>query len=108
MIRITTSSAPNGSKITVDGELMGEYVEAVANCCKQAMRHGKTVRVVLRDVPNIDERGRALLANLAAEGVHLNATGIYSAYVVAGICREVRRQLTLSGVGPAVVTTAMI
>ena len=84
LIRIITSSAPKATTITVDGELTGEYVAAVAVCCKQAIDRGKSVHLTLREVPNIDERGRALLCRLAAQGVRLRAAGVYSSYIVAG------------------------
>ena len=85
MVRIITFSAPKAANITVDGELTDEYVAAVAICCNQAIDQGKSVHLILRDVPYIDERGRALLCRLAAQGVRLSAAGIYSSYVVAQI-----------------------
>lgn len=85
-----TSSAPKTTNITVDGELTGEHVAAVAICCNQAIDQGKSVHLILREVPNIDERGRALLCRLAAQGVRLSAAGIYSSYVVARIRRNNR------------------
>ena len=85
-----TSSAPKATNITVDGELTGERVAAVAFCCKQAIDRGRPVRLMLREVPNIDEQGRALLCRLAAQGVGLSAAGIYSSYVVGGIRRASR------------------
>ena len=90
MVRIMTSSAPKATNITVDGELTGEHVAAVAVCCNQAIDQGRPVHLILREVPNIDERGRALLCRLAAQGVRLSAAGIYSSYVVAGIRRDNR------------------
>jgi hypothetical protein len=40
------------------------------------------VRLYLRDVSSIDERGWTLLRELARTGVGLKARGIYSSYVV--------------------------
>jgi hypothetical protein len=46
--------------------------------------HEKTngLRLYLRDVSTIDERGRALLRKLVEKGVGLQASGIYSSYIV--------------------------
>ena len=68
--------------ITVDGKLSGDYVDPVETCCKQAISKGKPVRLYLRDVSTIDERGRMLLRELSQKGVGLKASGIFSSYVV--------------------------
>lgn len=85
MIRIMMADEPAGTRITVDGRLSGEGVEPVETCCIQALATGKPVQLFLRDVAIIDERGRTLLRNLAAKGVSLSASGIYSSFIVAGI-----------------------
>lgn len=85
MIRIMTADQPAGTAITVDGQMSGEGVEPVETCCIQALSKGKPVQLYLRDVSTIDERGRTVLRNLAAKGVGLTASGIYSSFIVAGI-----------------------
>jgi len=91
MIHVTTADEPASTIITVDGKLAGECVESVKVTCTEAIAKGKPVRVYLRDVSTIDERGRTLLRELARKGVGLKAAGIYSSYVVEEIqsaCRE--------------------
>ena len=87
MIRIMTATEPKLITITVDGQLAGEYkyIDAVETCVWQAIVQGRSVHLFLRDVSTIDESGRALLRRLAAKGVRLRATGVYSSYVVANI-----------------------
>lgn len=82
MIRIMTADEPANTTITVDGMLSGPGVEPVETCCIQALSKGKSVRLYLRDISAIDERGRSMLRRLAAEGVDLAANGIYSSYIV--------------------------
>ena len=82
MIRIMTADEPANTTITVDGKLSGDSVEPVEACCIQAISRGKPVRLYLRDVSTIDERGRVLLRQLAQKGVGLKASGIYSSYIV--------------------------
>jgi len=89
MIRIMTASKRNGTIVTVDGLVVGEYVETIDAVVKQAFGQGRPVHLYLRDVATIDEQGRALLARLASKGVHLRATGVYSSYLVAEINRSV-------------------
>jgi len=88
MIRIMTASEPKFITITVDGELSGEYVDAVETCAAQAIAEQKRIRLFLRDVSSIDESGRVLLARLAAKGVRLRAAGVYCSYIVAKISRS--------------------
>src|ERR1035438_7766218 len=82
MIRVMTADELASTTITVDGKLSGDYVDPVETCCKQAISKGKAVRLYLRDVSSIDERGWTLLRELARTGVRLKARGIYSSYVV--------------------------
>ena len=85
MVRIMTADEPASTTITVDGTLSGEGIEPVHSCCIQALSQGKPVRLHLRQVSAIDERGRTMLRQLAAEGVDLTANGIYSSYIVSEI-----------------------
>jgi hypothetical protein len=85
MIRIMTVDELTSTTITVDGTLSGEGIEPVQTCCIEALSKGKPVRLHLRDVSAIDERGRTMLRYMAAEGVYLTANGIYSSYIVGDI-----------------------
>jgi len=80
-----TADEPAGTTITVDGHLSGEAVEPVRTCCVNALLLGKPVRLYLRDVAAIDDRGRSMLRRLAAEGVALAANGLYSSYLIEEI-----------------------
>jgi hypothetical protein len=82
MIRIMTADEPGLTMITVDGQLAGDYIQAVETSCDQARSKGKPVWLFLRDVSAIGEDGRALLRSLATQGVRLTASGIYTSYIV--------------------------
>jgi hypothetical protein len=82
MIRVMTADEPAGTTITVDGRLSGDAVEPVETSCIEAISKGKPVRLYLRNVSTIDERGRSLLRKLVEKGVGLKASGIYSSYIV--------------------------
>ena len=85
MVRIMTLDELTSTTITVDGTLSGEGIEPVQTCCSEALSKGKPVRLHLRDVSAIDERGRTMLRYMAAQGVYLTANGIYSSYIVGDI-----------------------
>jgi hypothetical protein len=87
MTRIQTCDEPETITVMVDGQFSRDYVDAVSNCIDQAGNRGKPVRLFLRNVSHIDEKGRELLSRLAARGIELSASGLYSSYVVAEIHR---------------------
>jgi hypothetical protein len=87
MIRILTANKPGAVTITIDGRLVGEYIEEIEASVRSVIEPGKKVHLFLRDVFDIDDTGRSLLSRLAAQGVQLSALGVYSSYVVANIGR---------------------
>jgi hypothetical protein len=101
MIRIFETSGQNSVTIIVDGELAGDSADVVEACVRQAMTRTGNVHLFLRDVRHIDERGRALLAGIAAKGVQLSASGVYSSYVVSEFGREqLKLKVTAGGRRP--------
>jgi hypothetical protein len=85
MIRVTKSEERERTIITLEGQLSRDYIEVVEICCNQAVSKGKPIDVFLHDVLIIDESGRALLTRLAAKGMRLLATGIYTSYIVRAL-----------------------
>ena len=85
MIRIQTADKTDGITIAIDGQLVGEYIQEIEASIRNAIDQHEHVHLFLRDVPEIDETGHALLSRLAAQGVELSATGLYSSYVVTRI-----------------------
>jgi ABC-type transporter Mla MlaB component len=92
MLRVSKAEEPSSTVVTVDGQLSGDSIAVVETCCDQAISTGKAVHLFLRDVSTVDQAGRALLCRLAARGVRLLATGIYTSYLV--------RTLNPGGMGP--------
>jgi hypothetical protein len=83
MIRILTTNEASAVTITIDGQLVGDYVDAVETSVNEAIEERRSVHLFLRDVSHIDEQGRKLLSRLATKGVALSASGVYSRYIVA-------------------------
>lgn len=94
MIRIWTTNEARAITVTVDGRLVGEYVDAVTRAVDEAIKAGRPVHLFLRDVSHVDEGGRKLLSRLAGQGVELSASGVYISYVVeeAGGARKEKRK----------------
>ena len=85
MIRIQIADNPGGTTIAVDGQLIAEYIAEVEESIRTSLEQYNDVHLFLRNVSHIDEMGHALLSRLAAQGVHLSATGLYSSHVVAEV-----------------------
>lgn len=85
MFRISKSDQPSTTVLVLDGQLCGEGIATVEDCCQQEIAKGKAVELLLRDLTNIDGAGKALLRRLVGRGVRLQASGIYTSYVVQTI-----------------------
>ena len=82
MIRVWRTEEASRTTITVDGQLSADSIAVVEACCSQAESNGKPIRLFLRDVTSVDEAGRTLLSHLAARGIRLSGTGVYTSYLV--------------------------
>jgi hypothetical protein len=85
MFRVSKAEERLRTIITIDGQLAGDSIEAVETCCDQEISTGRPVDLFLRDVSTIDQAGRALLRRLAASGVRLLASGVYTSYIVQAL-----------------------
>jgi hypothetical protein len=85
MFLVSKSEEPSLTIITVDGQLAGDSIAVVETCCDLAISAGKAVQLFLRDVPMVDQAGRALLCRLAARGVRMLARGVYTSYLVGAL-----------------------
>jgi hypothetical protein len=59
MFRVSKVDERSRTVITIDGQLSGDYIEAVKTCCDQAISTGKPVHHSLSDVSTIDQGGSA-------------------------------------------------
>jgi hypothetical protein len=91
MMRVNKSEEGERTIITIDGQLSGDYIGVVEICCNQAVSEGKPIDVCLLDVLTIDESGRALLTRLAAQGIRLLATGMYTSHLARHLVAAIGR-----------------
>ena len=85
MIRVITKERRLTVLVTIDGHLSGESVGVVESCCDLAGATGKRVQLFLRDVLGVDLAGQELLRRLAAKGVKLAASGVYTSFLVRSL-----------------------
>ena len=82
MLRVCKREERSRTVLIVDGRLSADYVQVIETCCNEAISTGAIVHLYLRDVPTVDGAGRALLSRLAAKGVRLRASGVYTSYLI--------------------------
>ena len=85
MFRITKAEEPSRTTLTIDGQLLADSIAAVETCCNQAGSNGRPVQLYLRDVTSVDQAGQKLLSQLAASGIQLLASGVYTSYLVQAL-----------------------
>ena len=82
MLRVSKREERSRTVLIVDGRLWADYVQVVETCCNEAISTGASIHLYLRDVTTVDGAGRALLSRLAAKGVHLSASGLYTSHLI--------------------------
>ena len=82
MLRVSKREERSRTVLIVDGRLWADYVQVVETCCNEAISTGAIIHLYLRDVTTVDGAGRALLSRLAAKGVHLSASGLYTSHLI--------------------------
>ncbi len=85
MIRVMKTEECSRTTITIDGQLSGDSIGLVETCCRQAATNGRPVQLFLRDVTSVDRAGQTLLSRLAAKGIQLSASGVYTSYLVQSL-----------------------
>jgi ABC-type transporter Mla MlaB component len=82
VFRLDKELAEGRTRLTFDGELSTECIESLERCCEEALKDGKPLDLILRDITGVDEAGQALLRRLARRGVCLFAKGVYVSYLL--------------------------
>jgi ABC-type transporter Mla MlaB component len=85
VFRLDETADDGKVNLTIDGELSADCVELLETRCEAAVANGEPINLILRDVPIVDEAGRALLRRLAAKGVRLLGNGVYVSYLVESV-----------------------
>ena len=90
MIRIFTQPNASCSCLRVEGKLAVPWLEELEKCWRTLLATvpQPTVHVHLAQVNFIDDQGRALLREMAQQGVRLTADGVMTSAIVEEITKE--------------------
>jgi hypothetical protein len=87
MLKITTQTDATGTIFELEGKLAGPWVQELENCWQRAVPDDQPVKVALKAVTFIDERGRKLLAEMHRQGVELAGEGCMTRAILEEITK---------------------
>lgn len=73
MLRITSEQREGVRVLSLEGKLVGAWVDELRRCWSSA--RGSSIRIELADVGFVDGAGKALLAEMVRDGVEIVARG---------------------------------
>ena len=75
MLRVSTKTEETGTVLLLEGRLAGPWVQELADCWQRAANSDRPLRVMVCGVTFIDDKGKALLAEMYRHGAELVAEG---------------------------------
>ena len=89
MLRITVTTDGSGTQITLEGRLVGPWVDQLQACWlrERATCEPGTLRINLADVAFVDAAGRRLLSSCFGQGVQLTGTNLVARAILEEIVR---------------------
>lgn len=91
MLKITTQTDPTRTIFELEGRLAGVWVQELEDCWRKAANADRPVRVMICAVTFIDDKGKALLAEMHRHGAELVAEGCMNNAIVEEITQGGRR-----------------
>jgi hypothetical protein len=85
MLRITVEEQHGWATINLEGTLCGPWVDEVRRCWWETLACPEQVTVDLESVTSMDDRGRALLAEMHRAGTQLHGRGLMTNYILEQI-----------------------
>ena len=91
MLKITTQTDATRTIFELEGRLTGAWVQELEDSWRKAASCGRLVRVLLSAITFIDDKGKALLAEMPQHGAELVAEGCMNNAIVEEIMQGGRR-----------------
>jgi hypothetical protein len=91
MLKISIHTDATGTVFELEGRLAGAWVQELEDCWRKATDSDRTVRVMVCEVTFIDDKGKALLAEMHQHGAELVAEGCMNSAIVQEIKQGARQ-----------------
>ena len=83
MLRISVANGPQGTTVTLEGRVVGAWVEELGSCWQHLRRSAtRPIQVDLDGVMFVDAAGKSVLRTMRADGARLTATTLVMRAVV--------------------------
>ncbi len=92
MLKITTRTGGKGIVFVLEGNLAGPWVPELECYWQEVVATEQPVKIILKTVAFIDDRGRKLLVEMHRQGVKLMAEGCMTSAIVDEIVRGDERE----------------
>jgi hypothetical protein len=90
VLKITTQTDATTTIFELEGRLAGAWVQELEDCWRKVANSDRPVRVMVCAVTFIDDKGKALLAEMYQHGAELVAEGCMNKGIVVEITRGER------------------
>ena len=91
VLRVTTETDETGTVLVLEGRLAGVWVQVLEDSWREVANSGRAVRVMVCAMTFIDEKGKALLADMHQHGCELVAEGCMNKAIVEDITQGGRQ-----------------
>ena len=93
MLKITTNGSDDSTRITLEGRLVGPWIEELERCWREAKESAAARRLIvdLTGVTFVEQEGKALLTRMYQAGAELIATGCCMRSIVEDAKTQVRQ-----------------
>jgi len=93
MLKITTHRSDDSTRITLEGRLVGPWIEELERCWREAEQTaaGRRLIVDLTGVTFVEQEGKALLTRIYQAGAELIASGCCMRSIVEDAKTRVRQ-----------------
>jgi len=91
VLKISIQTDATGTIFELEGRLAGAWVQELEDCWREAANSDRPVRVMVCEVTFIDDKGKALLAEMHQHGAELVAEGCMNSAIVEEIKQGGRR-----------------
>jgi hypothetical protein len=85
VLKISIQTDATGTIFELEGSLAGAWVQELEDCWRKAADSDRPVRVMVCEVTFIDDKGKALLAEMHQHGAELVAEGCMNSAIVEEI-----------------------
>jgi hypothetical protein len=85
VLKISIQTDATGTIFELEGRLAGAWVQELEDCWRKAADSDRPVRVMVCEVTFIDDKGKALLAEMHQHGAELVAEGCMNSAIVEEI-----------------------